>query len=138
MIISRVWLWFDPNSILWVLSIHFRRSLVIKSIIIFLQIHLRKRPKDFCRLHIQFPDSSCLILTLMMQTNLILMTVSKTKETNCISSLVSGNPKRFIKNWFGQHLTVSQCLKIAQDVALEQKPGFLSFYGTVGSPINIR
>ena len=102
---SRVWLWFDPNSILWVLSIHFRRSLVIKSIIIFLQIHLRKRPKDFCRLHIQFPDSSCLILTLMMQTNLILMTVSKTKETNCISSLVSGNPKRFIKKlvWAASH-----------------------------------
>ena len=44
----------------------------------------------------------------------------------------------FHKKLVGQHLTVSQCLKIAQDVALEQKPGFLSFYGTVGSPINIR
>ena len=40
--ISRVWLWFDPNSILWVLSIQFRRSLLIKCIIIFLRIHLRK------------------------------------------------------------------------------------------------
>ena len=63
-------------------------------------------PKDFCRLRIQFPDSSSLFFSLMLQTNSIWVTVSKTKETNCISSTGSGNPKRFIKNWLG---SISQC-----------------------------
>ena len=128
--ISRIWLWFHPNSILWVLSINFRRSLLIKCIIVFLQIHLRKigewmhmRIESLATLQslwaihffyqktfVDFVFNSQILhlffFSLMLQTNSIWVTVSKTKETNCISSTGSGNPKRFIKNWLG---SISQC-----------------------------
>ena len=95
-------------------------------------------PKDFCRLRIQFPDSSSLFFFFDVANKFNLSDCEQNQGDQLYFKHRFRESPTFHKKLVGQHLTVSQCLKIAQDVALEQKPGFLSFYGTVGSPINIR